>query len=733
MKVDISGQRVICDVSGQRVICDISGQKVDISGQSVRVTSLPTLTVTSDISGQTVIANVRGFDGTNYNNLFVDTNGFIQTTFSQAVHGDILLGFDNNYADYCSGSSNVGIWSKDNPFALSQNGWYCSTDANTEEVSIYTYINHLAGFFNQSNFTYNDIDTCFAIIQNWNCVNLTTMPLIRVHSSTSRWDYTINAGTSINNGEAVMIHFGLDSRVKTNSPECRRLQYTLTGGTGPRVGSENVTLIELYISATIGQYVNMNVIEGGVYIKNKGLLNYYYTNDKVGREQNDIRSIKTNGDKFNFIGTKLLCDVSGQKVDISGQTVAGKTLWLNTDTQHMDNPASLGDPNVIKSADGAMSTYLNGAVATYDTTTNKLKFGNMAPISTFVTDYDSTNSSYNRSLAVRDNQMYTTMTTGGIVVGGYFVNPFNVSIFKSLRLDTNGRVDISGQRMDISGQRVVSDISGQRVDISGQKVDISGQGVYITARDISSNLPLQIQSTQNEYGRSGLNMYQVYPKKLHYTVGGRTESAGSNVIMGGTGSEQWIYTYTFGKANPQTFLAIMTAGTVPRVIRYEYVDASGNLRLDGSANITTLNTPVTLGTNIISVNKQWMTGSVGSTDALSIRVQSNLLVNTLNRTAVDDYANGVFTVPNGYIGYLVNMNMYFPATGWMAIVKWDANSSRSITYSMFNPGNASVSNVLGGDNGSLGGIYTAGESFAFSRLSAMGASLIGGTFVLEPV
>jgi hypothetical protein len=724
---------------------------VDISGQYVNIGNWDDANISVDISGSTVIAKVQGYDGSGYNNLFVDTDGFITANTLTAVHDNILLGFDTFYADYCAGSTNVGIWSKDNPYALTQDGWYCTTLANTNDVSIYTYLNHYFGIYNQSDFTYNDIDTWYSIIQNWNCVNLTTMPTVRVYSSTSRWDFTIASGTTINNGEQVMLYFGLLSRVKTNEVECRRLQYTLTGGTGTRAGTENITKIELFIPQSINQYVDMNVIEGAVYVKNKGFINYYFTNDKVGREQNDIRSIKTNSDKFIFTANRLLCDVSGQEV-------AGKTLWLTTDTQHISNPGAFGDPNLIKSADGAMSTYLNGATGYYNITTGgKLNSGNMAPINTVQTEYNSTTDSYRQSLCVRDPELYNAMTGSGIVIGG----KDSTNGFRTLRLTANGNVDISGQsvlanafsRTD-SANRTLTAV--QPTGTSTTNIRALETYAYNVCLNNSSNLNLPVTSTTTDTtqsmdvvvnngsttvvnygqtdvsGRTGLNIYQIYPKKIHYSMGGRTESSSASVLLGGTGSSAFIYGFTFGKASAQPFSAVLTAGTVPKLIRYEYVDASGNLRLDGSANITALNTVVTLQpTNMISVNKHWMAGSVGTADQLVIRVGTvNAAGSTICHSDVDDYNNGVVTVPNGYIGYLTNISMFTPSQCFLAVVKWDVDSYRSVSYPFYNTSNQ---NIVAGFNGSLGGIYTAGESIAFSRITPMGASICNGMFTLEPI
>jgi len=253
----------------------------------------------------------------------------------------------------------------------------------------------------------------------------------------------------------------------------------------------------------------------------------------------------------------------------------------------------------------------------------------------------------------------------------------------------------------------------------------------VYARNPSTQVVNYGQTSVN--GLSGLNMYQIYPKKIHYTLSGRTESGASNVIMGGAGSSKLIYDVAFGKASPQTFSAVITAGTgFPKTIRYEYVNSDGVLKTDGSISISAVNTVVNLTpSSIISVNKHWIAGTVGSTDQVVIRFgTTNTVANTICHSDVDDYNNGVITVPNGYIGYLTNIGPFSPTACFFGVIKWDENSYRSVSYPFYNQSNTDISS---GYNGSLGGIYTAGESIAFSRITAMGASIAVGMFVLEPI
>jgi hypothetical protein len=252
----------------------------------------------------------------------------------------------------------------------------------------------------------------------------------------------------------------------------------------------------------------------------------------------------------------------------------------------------------------------------------------------------------------------------------------------------------------------------------------------VYARNPNTQVVNYGQTTVN--GVSGLNIYQVYPKKIHYTLAGRSESTSAAVIMGGTGSQAFIYGFTFGKATPQPFSAIMAIGSaVPRTIKYHYINSLGDLKTDGSITINNTNTVVNLTpSNIISVNKHWIDGVVGTTEQVLIRVGTvNAAGSTIASADFDDYYNGVITVPNGYIGYLTQFSPFTPTAMYIYVYKWDETSIRTMVYNHYNGGNVPV---CSGSNGSIGGIFTAGESIAFGK-SGGGASVVCGNFVLEPI
>jgi hypothetical protein len=301
---------------------------------------------------------------------------------------------------------------------------------------------------------------------------------------------------------------------------------------------------------------------------------------------------------------------------------------------------------------------------------------------------------------------------------------------------TNASIPVTGTFYQAT-QPVSGTVSSKLQDGGGTAITSTAVTAAIIGVDTSASLyttdgttRTALTSTTNDYSKIGLNIYQIYPKKIHYTLSGRSESGSQSVIMGGTGSQKFIYDFTFGKATPQTFSAIQSGGSVPRTIKYHYVDYNGDLQTNGTATFTVLNTLVTLLPDMISINKFWIDGVVGLSEQVLIRVGTgNTAGNTIASADNNDYYNGVITVPNGYIGYLTQFSMYSPSPIWFQVQKWDETSIRSVVYSHLNSANAPVSS---GYNGSIGMILTAGESVCFSK-DASGASTICGNIVLEPI
>ena len=270
-------------------------------------------------------------------------------------------------------------------------------------------------------------------------------------------------------------------------------------------------------------------------------------------------------------------------------------------------------------------------------------------------------------------------------------------------------------------------------------MDINNQSMGLTLHKdltgIDSKLVQQFNTT-NEYGKTGLNIYQIYPKKLQYFLYGINSNGVSNMLLGGVGCTASVSRFTFGKSNPQAFSAIMTSGVVPKTVRFHYTDANGNLQTNGSITINELNINTVLASMsvnpIMSVNRVWIVNPA-ATDVLHVRVGNTffaIAANTICTSKIDEQYNGIITVPNGYIGYLSAVNTYSPSASWMGTLKWEEDGSRTVSWLAYNTGNQVHT---GGYGGSIGGIYYPGETIGMARFISMAGGAMGGMFVLEPI
>jgi hypothetical protein len=174
-----------------------------------------------------------------------------------------------------------------------------------------------------------------------------------------------------------------------------------------------------------------------------------------------------------LLGNELSVDISGQTVDISGQTVLlGNELSVDISGQTVDISGQTVD--------------ISGQAVDISGQTVDIS-GQTVDISGQTVDI---------SGQTVDISGQTVDISGQTVdISGQTVD------ISGQTVDISGQaVDISGQAVDISGQTV--DISGQTVDISGQTVDISGQTVDISGQSVIANTETSILNTVGIAGTS---------------------------------------------------------------------------------------------------------------------------------------------------------------------------------------------------------------------------------------
>ena len=227
-----------------------------------------------------------------------------------------------------------------------------------------------------------------------------------------------------------------------------------------------------------------------------------------------------------------------------------------------------------------------------------------------------------------------------------------------------------------------------------------------------------------------LNVYDVPKETKQYMFGGTDFNGGSAYrLIGGlaTSSGLPIDLYNYGLANPRVYYASLSGGAPNNNLYIDYIDATNGDLVESNLAFPVVNTanntnwtllPSMIGPPI-KIKTSSAVGSstnTGYTLYISPDTNTNRGICCIN---ISNYGIGVFTIPNGYIGYISSVNAGFNADSNLILVKWDVNGVRQVVYkfslttSTSSPSfNLSISS---GYEGSLGGLFTAGESVAFTN------------------
>jgi hypothetical protein len=158
-------------------------------------------------------------------------------------------------------------------------------------------------------------------------------------------------------------------------------------------------------------------------------------------------------------------DISGQKVDISGQTVVVAHLSKATDSVDISGQ-SVVVPHLSKSTDSV------------DISGQKVDISGQSIVVPHLSKATDSVDISGQSVVVP----HLSKSTDSVDISGQKVDISGQSIVVPYLNKSTDSVDISGQKVDISGQTVVVahlSKSTDSIDISGQKVDISGQSIVI--------------------------------------------------------------------------------------------------------------------------------------------------------------------------------------------------------------------------------------------------------------
>jgi len=176
---------------------------------------------------------------------------------------------------------------------------------------------------------------------------------------------------------------------------------------------------------------------------------------------------------------------------------------------------------------------------------------------------------------------------------------------------------------------------------------------------VESKLKTIDNITTNDYGTVALNVYQIYPNTIVYTIAGYTDvsssSTGDLPVIGSSNTSIFLTNFNIGILYPRNF-NIYTTDVSARKVDIEYVDSSGNYNFSGGIQITN-NTGTVYNLNAININRiSWTDVSTNYSIPFSTVLIARDTDNTLfYRNSIDtSFGSGssIITIPNSYIGIL---------------------------------------------------------------------------------
>jgi hypothetical protein len=766
-RVDISGQRVITnisgqtvDISGQRVITDISGQRVDISGQTIRVQG------GIDISGQRVDISGQRVDISGQIlrvNLYDSSNNGLSTTINLGVN------YLNTYSKI-AGTSN----GTDNKVILTDSGGRVQTNSRTTDGSG----NNIFSTNNALNVQIknNVID----ISGNINVIN----------------KLDISGNTYVDNKLEVDIS-GQTLNIKDLTFNNGKLNVDVSGV----VNHDTLILVDgipTFFSC-IQTYDPANDMVSSVILNKIVELNDTIHNDVSGfvfsnnKLEVDISGQSVIVTSMPPISVTATADISGQRVDISGQTVitdiSGQRVITDISGQRVITDIS--GQRVITDISG-QTVIVQGGI---DISGQRVDISGQTVIVQGGVDISGQRVDISGQRVITDISGQTVIVQGGIDISGQRVDISGQSVRITSMPSFSVTSDISGQRVDISGQRV--DISGQRVDISGQRlivsvsntvpisgsVSITGEvnltedsrvllgtnniaGGVATLTSVNpafvdagvralhtfnynqaynNNVGIYLPLTSKTVGGTyALNCYNIRDENdtKQYTFGGTDTNGTAYRIIGGnaTASGLAVDLYNFGFPNARTYWASLSLGTPSTLMYIDYIDSNGDLVEDNVNGYTLVGTDTstnwTLLTSMIGGPIKIRTSTtIGDTVNTARYLYISPVTNTnraICHTSIGYYSIATFTIPNGYIGYINNLTADFSTAGILILVKWDVNGIRSAVYRIGITSTLNIS-VSSGYEGSIGGVFVAGETLAWTHSTVTTTKTVQASITLRKI
>jgi len=694
----------VSNTANNRVKCDVSGQILNIG-------NFPTNT---NVSGSVTVSN---FPATQ------NVSGSVNITNSSlAVTGSFYPSIQD-----VSGSVNVGNF----PSTQNVSGNVNITNSSLPVTgTFYPSIQDVSGSVNVSNFpatqnvsgnvTVNTISG-FALETGGNLATIATNSnKFKFGTGDDLRCEVINSGTN-NLNVAVsnqLTGFALEAgnlaSIKTNTD---KNNYDASGNLKINLASGSISVSSVNIKDSSGNNiyadgsgnlktniqnsfldVHNKVYHNGNWVNLVGASNGHLIVNSSTQDGNgtDITSTVVSGKTgldVNIAGgssTSLIKDSSGNSISaqVSGAAYAG---YLNTYNPHLANATldnsittinkslvqgsspniylsnrcnSIGDQYVVLSTNGG------GNTVQIDTTNNKVKI-----------DPSNNTVSFASGQSVGITSSSNTVKIGDASNEVLTLSPTQYDATK-IAADTNAHM-VGYSRTD-SGYNTATLVRPYTSNSSANSVRAVDSYSYNVCLNNTSNLYLPITSTTtdttqsmdtfinnsstiNNYATTGLNMYQIYPKRKTYQLSGISSTGALNTMLSNFGTNTTFSSVSWGQTALKTFYASMGAGGTTKYLRFEYVDSNGDLQTTGTVGVGTGSGTTPLLSSIVGINRIYFASAAQSgANNQAFGTSDNLYVSTTSGSITPSYYGGfyyanwnsTYTCPNFKVAILKNFSFY---------------------------------------------------------------------------
>ena len=202
--------------------------------------------------------------------------------------------------------------------------------------------------------------------------------------------------------------------------------------------------------------------------------------------------------------------------------------------------------------------------------------------------------------------------------------------------------------------------------------------------------------TTNDYATTGLNIYQIYPKRKTYQLSGLSSNGAVHTMLTNYGTNVTFSSVSWGQTALKTFYASMSAGSSTKYLRFEYVDSNGDLQTTSTVGVGTGSGTTPLLSSIVGINRIYFASAAQSgANNQSYGTADGLYVSTTSGSTTPSYYGGfylanwhsTYTCPNNKVAILKNFAFYASSGSDIFAFVCDSTGGRRMLLSVINASN----------------------------------------------